>query len=79
MREMRDPQNGCEIGTVPLYGYDFCKTPSIMVQFQQLQQPPKIKIKRTINCISIGTQHSQIVCIQIYPFNFLSFCEHLSG
>ena len=32
MREMRDPQNGCEIGTVPFYGYDFCKTPSIRVQ-----------------------------------------------
>ena len=32
MREMRDPQNGCEIGTVPLYGYDFCKTASIRVQ-----------------------------------------------
>ena len=31
MREMRDPQNGCEIG-IPLYGYDFCKTPSIRVQ-----------------------------------------------
>ena len=32
MREMRDPQNGCQIGTVPLYGYDFFKTPSIRVQ-----------------------------------------------
>ena len=31
MREMRDPQNGCEIG-IPLYGYDLCKTPSIWVQ-----------------------------------------------
>ena len=32
MREMRDPQNGCEIETFPLYGYGFCKTPSIRVQ-----------------------------------------------
>ena len=23
IREMRDPQNGCQIGLVPLYGYDF--------------------------------------------------------
>ena len=29
MREMRDPQNGCQIGQVPLYVYTFCKTPSI--------------------------------------------------
>ena len=32
MRELRDPQNGCQIGRVPLYGYDFCKTPSIRVE-----------------------------------------------
>ena len=32
MREMRDPQNGCQIGPVPLYGYDFCKTTAIRVQ-----------------------------------------------
>ena len=32
MRELRDPQNGCQIGQVPLYGYDFCKAPSIQVQ-----------------------------------------------
>ena len=37
MREMRDPQNGCQIGTVPLYGYDFCKTPSIRVQLRLKQ------------------------------------------
>ena len=29
---MRDPQNGFQIGLVPLYGYDFCKSPSIKVQ-----------------------------------------------
>ena len=29
MTEMRDPQNGCQIGLVRLYGYDFYKTPSI--------------------------------------------------
>ena len=32
MREMRDPQNGCQSGPVPLYGYTFCKTPSIRIQ-----------------------------------------------
>ena len=48
MRELRDPQNECQIGQVPLYGYDFCKTPSIRVQ-----QPPKVKVKRTIPYISI--------------------------
>ena len=32
MRELRDPQNVCQIGQVPLYGYDVCKTPSIGVQ-----------------------------------------------
>ena len=32
MREMRDPQNGCQIGPVPLYGYNLCKTPSIRIQ-----------------------------------------------
>ena len=32
MREMRDPQNGCQIRLVPLYGYDFRKSPSIRVQ-----------------------------------------------
>ena len=74
-------QNGCEIGTVPLYGYGFpdsfnkgtIRIETIRYSFQQLQQPPKIKVKRTINCISIVTQHSQIVCIQIYPFTLISF------
>ena len=37
MREMRDPQNGCQIGPVPLYGYDFCKTPLIRVQLRLKQ------------------------------------------
>ena len=32
MREMRDPQNGCQIGPVPLYGYNLCKTPPIRMQ-----------------------------------------------
>ena len=32
MREIRDPQNGCQIGPVPVYGYDFCKTTSKRVQ-----------------------------------------------
>ena len=32
MRELRDPQNRCQIGQVSLYRYDFCKTPSIRVQ-----------------------------------------------
>ena len=32
MRELRNPQNGCQIGQVPLYGYGFCKTPSIRVE-----------------------------------------------
>ena len=32
MREMRDPQNGCQIGQVPLYGFNFSKTPSIRIQ-----------------------------------------------
>ena len=32
MRELRDPQNGCQIGQVPLYGYGFCKTSLIRVQ-----------------------------------------------
>ena len=32
MKELRDPQNGCQIGQVPLYGYGLCKTPSIRVQ-----------------------------------------------
>ena len=31
MREMKDPQNGWEIG-IPHYGYNFCTTPSIRVQ-----------------------------------------------
>ena len=58
MRELRDPQNGCQIGQVPLHGYDFCKAPSIQLgtirietiwsSFQQVQQPPKVKVKRTI-------------------------------
>ena len=29
---MRAPENGCQIGPVPLYGYDFCKTTSIWVE-----------------------------------------------
>ena len=33
---MKDPQNGCEIGIL-LYGYDFCKTPSIMVKLGSKQ------------------------------------------
>ena len=45
---------------------------TIRYSFQQLQQPPKIKVKRTINCISIVTQHSQIVfflnCIILYKY-----------
>ena len=32
MKELRDPQNGCQISPVPVYGYDFCKTPSIKVE-----------------------------------------------
>ena len=32
MRELRDLQNGCQIGQLPVYGYDFCKTPSVKVQ-----------------------------------------------
>ena len=32
IREWRDPHNGCQVGHVPLNGYDFCKTPSIRVQ-----------------------------------------------
>ena len=27
MRELRNPQNGSQIAQVPLYGFDFCKTP----------------------------------------------------
>ena len=27
MRELRDPQNGCQIGLVPLYVYSLCKIP----------------------------------------------------
>ena len=53
MREMRDPQNGCQIGTVPLYGYDFSfNTGTIRIEtimYSELHQPPKIKVKRTIN------------------------------
>ena len=37
MRELRDPQIGCQIGQVPLHGYNSCKTPSIMVQLRLKQ------------------------------------------
>ena len=64
MREMGDPQNGCEIGTVSLYGYDFCKTPSIRVQLG-LKQLGVVSSNYSnplgLNCISIVTQHSQIL------------------
>ena len=90
MREIRDPQNGCQIGPVPLYGYYFCKTPSIRVQlglkqlgivfFSNYSNPLRLRVKRTINCISIVTQHSQIVflinCIMIYKYiPLISFCS----
>ena len=69
MRELRDPQNGCQFGHVPLYKYTSCKTLSILVMietiwccFQQLQQPPKVKAKGAIKCIPIViTQHPQIM------------------
>ena len=35
MRELRDPQNGCQIGQVPQNGYDFCKSPLILVATDQ--------------------------------------------
>ena len=69
MRALRDPQNGCQLGQVPLYGYNSCKIPSIWVMietircsFQQLQQTPEFKAKGTIKCIPIViTQHPQIM------------------
>ena len=79
MRELRDPQNGCQIGQVPLYAMIFLdsfnkgriRVETIRCSSQQLQQPPKVK--RTITCLSIViTQHSQIVffinCIIIYKY-----------
>ena len=73
MRELRDPQNGCQIGQVPLYGIGFCKTPSIRVQlglkqlgvvFNSYSNPRKVKVKRTLHYISIViTHHSQIFFI----------------
>ena len=35
MRELRDTQNECQIGQVPLCEYNFCKTPSIRIQLRQ--------------------------------------------
>ena len=81
MRELTDPQNGCQIGQVPLYGYNFCKIPSIRVMietircsFQQLQQPPKVMAKGTIVYYTalVITQHPQIMsfikCMIMYKF-----------
>ena len=54
MRELKDPQNGCQIRQFPLNEYNFCKIPSIWVMietircsFKQLQQAPKVKAKGT--------------------------------
>ena len=80
MMELRDPQNGCQIEPAPLYGYNFCKIPSIWVMietircsFQQLQQTPMVKAKGTIKCIPIViTQNPQIMffikCMIMYKF-----------
>ena len=78
MRELRDPQNGCQ--QAALYGYSFCKILLIWVMietircsFQQLQQPLKVKAMGTIKCIPILiTQHPQsmfyIKCMIMYKF-----------
>ena len=55
---------------------------TIRCNFQQLQQPHKVKVKRTIHCISIVTQHSQIVFfinhMIIYKYiPFISFCFNI--
>ena len=71
MREMRDPQNGCQIGPVPLCGYNLCMlnkdtitSETIRCIFQQLQRHPKVKVG-AIKCVPLQiiviTQYSWIV------------------
>ena len=43
MRELRDTQNECQIGQVPLREYNFCKTPSIRIQLRQITKTEKGK------------------------------------
>ena len=66
MREIKGPSKWVSNWTGPslwvLFLLDSFNKGTIRIEairysFQQLQKPPKIKVKRTINCISIVTQH----------------------
>ena len=73
MREMRDPQNGCQIGPVPLC-FDSLNGGTIMTEtirysFQQLQRHPKVKDNKVCTSINYSDYTVLLDCVLYKAYN----------